>query len=464
MADLSRPQLARGPWDPNAPARRRAGRADRARVRAPAGAGRRSAWPASPTSSCARRRSGRSRCGPEIVRPGKRVQLLEASIVADGVEVVGLGRCGSSAPRRAARRRRPRARRRRRGPTRDDPPSCNVPFRPMFALRRDRDPLRRRRPGARGRARPGFACAARSWPARRPRACSTSPRPGDFGNGISATLSWDEYLFINPDLTLYIEREPVGEWICLESETRIARRRDRARRERAVRPARPGRAGDPGPARRAALSAGDVRPARCSRSATGASWRRSWPAGRGTGTPRSAARRRRCWRGRSSACPAPDGLILAPPDLRLHPAGADRAGLGSGRGRPPGAPGSAARGRDAGRRGRGGPGPCAPRSRALAGAHASLGLGRPAARPRRGPDRRASRACTARGSRPTRSRSASSPAGSAAAPPRPGFASRVRWWAARRPRRSSASPRPPTSAPASARRSRGSTTCSSTPT
>jgi hypothetical protein len=45
---------------------------------------------------------------------------------------------------------------------------------------------------------------------------------GDFGNGISATLSWYEYLYINPDLTLYIEREPVGEWICLDSETRIS--------------------------------------------------------------------------------------------------------------------------------------------------------------------------------------------------------------------------------------------------
>ena len=45
---------------------------------------------------------------------------------------------------------------------------------------------------------------------------------GDFGNGISATLSWDDYLFINPDLTLYVEREPVGEWICLESQTRLA--------------------------------------------------------------------------------------------------------------------------------------------------------------------------------------------------------------------------------------------------
>jgi Acyl-CoA thioesterase C-terminal domain/Acyl-CoA thioesterase N-terminal domain len=44
---------------------------------------------------------------------------------------------------------------------------------------------------------------------------------GDFGNGISAVLSWDEYLFINPDLTLYIEREPDGEWICLQAQTII---------------------------------------------------------------------------------------------------------------------------------------------------------------------------------------------------------------------------------------------------
>jgi hypothetical protein len=45
---------------------------------------------------------------------------------------------------------------------------------------------------------------------------------GDFGNGISATLSWDGFAFINADLTLYVEREPVGEWICLDSQTIIA--------------------------------------------------------------------------------------------------------------------------------------------------------------------------------------------------------------------------------------------------
>src|SRR5205807_8071565 len=44
----------------------------------------------------------------------------------------------------------------------------------------------------------------------------------DFGNGISAALPWGEWLFINPDLTVYIDRPPVGEWICRQSQTRIA--------------------------------------------------------------------------------------------------------------------------------------------------------------------------------------------------------------------------------------------------
>ena len=43
----------------------------------------------------------------------------------------------------------------------------------------------------------------------------------DFGNGTSAALPWDEYVFINPDLTLYIDRPPGGEWICLDARTII---------------------------------------------------------------------------------------------------------------------------------------------------------------------------------------------------------------------------------------------------
>jgi hypothetical protein len=44
---------------------------------------------------------------------------------------------------------------------------------------------------------------------------------GDFGNGIASVVSWEEHVFINADLTLYVEREPRGEWVALQSETRL---------------------------------------------------------------------------------------------------------------------------------------------------------------------------------------------------------------------------------------------------
>ena len=42
----------------------------------------------------------------------------------------------------------------------------------------------------------------------------------DFPNGISTELDWGSYVFMNPDLTLYIEREPVGEWVALTAAMR----------------------------------------------------------------------------------------------------------------------------------------------------------------------------------------------------------------------------------------------------
>jgi hypothetical protein len=44
----------------------------------------------------------------------------------------------------------------------------------------------------------------------------------DSGNGISAVLSWEAWLFINPELSVHVRREPRGEWICLDAETSIA--------------------------------------------------------------------------------------------------------------------------------------------------------------------------------------------------------------------------------------------------
>ena len=43
----------------------------------------------------------------------------------------------------------------------------------------------------------------------------------DFGNGVSAVLSFDQWSFINPDLTVSMYRPPVGEWICLDAGTAL---------------------------------------------------------------------------------------------------------------------------------------------------------------------------------------------------------------------------------------------------
>jgi Thioesterase-like superfamily len=154
----------------------------------------------------------------QVVRPGRRVQLLEAAMVAGGVEVV---RARALRVRRAAAHDA--------GPVGDPPPagpadgrpmSFELPHRPMFAP----DAMEVRFVSGSWGDNP---CTA--WfRLRRPLLGSETPSPlqhlaaaGDFGNGISAALSWDDYLFINPDLTLHVERQPLGEWICLRSETRI---------------------------------------------------------------------------------------------------------------------------------------------------------------------------------------------------------------------------------------------------
>jgi hypothetical protein len=41
----------------------------------------------------------------------------------------------------------------------------------------------------------------------------------DFGNGISASLPFSEYLFINADLTVHLHRQPRGEWIGMDART-----------------------------------------------------------------------------------------------------------------------------------------------------------------------------------------------------------------------------------------------------
>jgi Acyl-CoA thioesterase C-terminal domain/Acyl-CoA thioesterase N-terminal domain len=43
----------------------------------------------------------------------------------------------------------------------------------------------------------------------------------DGGNGVSAPLDWSRFIFINTDLTVHLVRPPRGEWVCLDSVTHV---------------------------------------------------------------------------------------------------------------------------------------------------------------------------------------------------------------------------------------------------
>jgi hypothetical protein len=43
----------------------------------------------------------------------------------------------------------------------------------------------------------------------------------DFGNGISSAVRWDQFTFVNPELTVFFLREPQGDWIGNDAVTAI---------------------------------------------------------------------------------------------------------------------------------------------------------------------------------------------------------------------------------------------------
>jgi hypothetical protein len=43
----------------------------------------------------------------------------------------------------------------------------------------------------------------------------------DGGNGVSAPLDWSGFVFINTDLSVHLLRPPTGEWVCLDSVTHV---------------------------------------------------------------------------------------------------------------------------------------------------------------------------------------------------------------------------------------------------
>jgi hypothetical protein len=213
-------ELARGPWDPNA---QHGGAPAALLMRALEG------LPASPGLQLARVTYEFLRPVPigelivdaEVVRPGRRVQLLEASLASpDGLELV---RARALQVRRADAPGAPiEETAAPPGPEHGRDNDLRSPHRPMFAP----DAIEVRFVAGQfmggGAATGWFRLLAPIVAGETPSPLQRLAAAGDFGNGISALLPWDDYLFINPDLTLYIEREPVGEWICLEARTLIA--------------------------------------------------------------------------------------------------------------------------------------------------------------------------------------------------------------------------------------------------
>jgi hypothetical protein len=157
-----------------------------------------------------------------VVRDGRRVQLVEAALHCDGAEVCR----GTGLRIRVA-----------------EPPlelpagdgTAPPPPGPDQARPPDREPqgtafietgveLR----FVRGSMRPSGPATV--WVRlRRPVVEGERPSPlmrvaasADLGNGISSLLSWERWLFINPELTVYAHRPPRGEWVCLDARSELS--------------------------------------------------------------------------------------------------------------------------------------------------------------------------------------------------------------------------------------------------
>jgi hypothetical protein len=74
---------------------------------------------------------------------------------------------------------------------------------------------------ARGPATVWVRLAVPVVPGEEPTPLQRAAAAADFGNGVSSELDFAQYVFVNPDLTVYLHRPPIGEWVCLDASTQI---------------------------------------------------------------------------------------------------------------------------------------------------------------------------------------------------------------------------------------------------
>jgi hypothetical protein len=152
-----------------------------------------------------------------VVRPGRSVELLEATASASGREVA------RAAAWRVLRTGGPLVRPRQPAPP---PLPAEPPAPPPAAWGDGYMSAIEWRPARGGLDAPGPAAL---WTRMRyPLVPDEEPGPlervlvtADSGNGASWELDIGRWLFINPELTVHLHREPAGEWICLDAQTAI---------------------------------------------------------------------------------------------------------------------------------------------------------------------------------------------------------------------------------------------------
>ena len=163
---------------------------------------------------------GEVRVETRVLRPGKKVQLVEASLSADGGELMRatawvLRKAELELPEEAiADDPAPQ------GPEEgwvpeffptgsDEGYQTGMEFRAVAGAFLEPGPaafwLRMRHPLVEGQE---------------PTALQRALIAADVGNGISAVLDYHRYVFINVDLTVHFERMPEGEWVCVDAITR----------------------------------------------------------------------------------------------------------------------------------------------------------------------------------------------------------------------------------------------------
>lgn len=157
-----------------------------------------------------------------VVRPGRRVQLLEGSLFdPQGVEVVRaralrVARAGITAPASG------QAGRMSPGP--EGGRTVDFPYAGGRLFPVDGMEIRFISGSfvAQGPASAWFRLKVPLVAGEHPSGYQRLAAAADFPNGIATELDWGRWLFINPDLTIHVEREPVGEWIGLEASMRVS--------------------------------------------------------------------------------------------------------------------------------------------------------------------------------------------------------------------------------------------------